>query len=75
MDILANVTETETTQPGSTPQGALFVSVKNIGKFNAQFNGVTIQPGEAKSYSFIGKAYRSMNYDPVQSTLRILYIL
>ena len=75
MNILADPQEVEVNINGVTPQGALFVSVKNIGTTAATFNGVPLQPGEAKSYSFIGKGYRSMNYTTNGSTLKIMYIL
>ena len=75
MNILAEPTEVEVSTNGSTPQGALFISVKNIGNAIATFNGVALSPGEAKSYSFIGKAYKALNYTVNGSTLRIMYIL
>lgn len=75
MSLLADPQETEVAIDGQTPQGALFVSVKNIGNSNALFNGVSLPPGEAKSYSFVGKGYRAMTYQVNGSTLRLLYIL
>ncbi|MBS1635368.1 MAG: hypothetical protein JST26_05550 [Bacteroidetes bacterium] len=75
MDILAEPIELEVTADGSTPQGALFVSVKNIAGSSATFNGVKLDPGEAKSYSFVGKGYKAMPYTVGTSKLRILYIL
>jgi hypothetical protein len=75
MNILAEPTEVEVTTNGSTPQGALFISVKNVGNAVATFNGVSLLPGEAKSYSFIGKAYKALSYTVNGSTLRIMYIL
>ena len=73
-DILANPQEQEVTTDGQTPQGALFISVKNIGTSIASFNHVTLQPGEAKSYSFVGKGYKAMPYEVNGSKLNILYI-
>jgi len=75
MDILADPHETEVNADGATPQGALFVSVKNTGGSTASFNGVSLPPGEAKSYSFVGKGYKALPYTVNGSTLRILYIL
>lgn len=75
MDILADPQEREVSADGNTPQGALFISVKNIGPNPATFNGVALPPGEAKSYSFVGKGYKSLPYAVNGSTLRILYIL
>jgi|GEM_PF-877871 len=74
-EILANPQEQEVNVDGNTPQGALFISVKNIGSGAATFNGVPVPPGEAKSYSFVGKGYKSLPYVVNGSTLRILYIL
>ena len=75
MDVLANPVEIEVTTDGNIPQGALFISVKNIGAQAATVNGVSLAPGEAKSYSFIGKPYQGIPYQVGGSTLRILYIL
>ena len=62
MDILADPIEQEVNVDGATPQGALFVSVKNTGANIATFNGVSMPPGEAKSYSFVGKGYKALPY-------------
>lgn len=75
MSLLSDPQETEVTINGQTTQGALFVSVKNIGNATAIFNGVSLPPGEAKSYSFVGKGYKAMAYQVNGSTLRLLYIL
>ena len=74
-EILADPKEQEVNADGNTPQGALFISVKNIGKTEATFNGVALPPGEAKSYSFVGKGYKALPYAVNGSTLRILFIL
>lgn len=74
-EILADPKEQEVDTDGNIPQGALFISVKNIGKSEATFNGVALPPGEAKSYSFVGKGYKSLPYVVNGSKLRILYIL
>lgn len=75
MDILADPIEQEIAVDGATPQGALFISVKNIGANPATFNGVSLPPGEAKSYSFVGKGYKALPYVVNGSTLKLLYIL
>jgi hypothetical protein len=74
MNILADPQETTVTVDGSTPAGALFISVKNIGAAVSTFNGVPLAPGEAKSYSFIGKGYKSLAYAVNGSTLKIMTI-
>lgn len=75
MDILADPQEQEVIEDGQTPQGALFVSVKNTGDSFATFNGVSLPPGEAKSYSFVGKGYKALPYVVNGTTLKILFIL
>ncbi len=74
INILADPQEIETTVNGATLAGALFISVKNVGGATATFNGVPLLPGEAKSYSFIGKGYRSLVYTVNGSTLKIMSI-
>lgn len=74
MNILADPQEITVTVDGSTAVGALFISVKNIGAAIATFNGVSLAPGEAKSYSFIGKGYKSLAYTVNGSTLKIMTI-
>jgi hypothetical protein len=74
MNILAEPLEQEVTVDGSTAAGALFISVKNVGAAVASFNGVPLAPGEAKSYSFIGKGYKSLAYAVNGSTLKIMTI-
>lgn len=75
MDILADPRENEVQADGSTPQGALFVSFKNVGGQTATVNGISLSPGEAKSYSFVGKGYKAIPYLVNGSTLQILYII
>ena len=75
MDILADPQEQEVIEDGQTPQGALFISVKNTGNNTATFNGVSLTPGEAKSYSFVGKGYKALPYLVNGTTLKVLYIL
>lgn len=74
MDIFAQTTETEHTQDGSLPEGFLFASFKNIGNSPAQVNNVTLQPGEAKAYPFVGKGYKEIDFSPNGSTLLVLYV-
>lgn len=74
MNILADPQEEEVTVDGETSAGALFISVKNVGNRIATFNCVPFHPGEEKSYSFIGKGYRSLVYTVNGSTLKIMSI-
>jgi hypothetical protein len=75
MDILAEVTENDTEQAGELQDGFLVASIKNVGESRATVNGVTLDPGEAKGYPFVGKGYKKITYDPNESTLRIMLIL
>ncbi len=75
MDALATIVEEEVTQAGAFPLGFLFASVKNIGDTPAMVNGVLLPAGQAKGYPFTGKPYNSINYDPMNSTLQIMYTL
>lgn len=75
MGILAQTIEKEVTTDGDLPTGFLFASVKNVGSEPVQVNGVTLAPGEAKSYPFVGKGYQAVPYQADGSTLRILYTL
>ncbi len=52
MNILADPIEQEVAVNGTTPQRALFVSVKNTGGNIATFNGVSLPPGESKKVLF-----------------------
>ena len=74
INILADPHEVEVNVDGATQAGALFISVKNVGNAIATFNGVPMGPGEAKSYSFVGKGYRSLAYTVNGSTLKIMSI-
>ncbi|WP_346881298.1 hypothetical protein [uncultured Algibacter sp.] len=74
MDVLAKSTEQDFTQAGTLPTGFLAGSIKNIGTTEAIVNGVPLGPGEAKGYPFVGKGYEAIDFDPVQSTLRVLQI-
>ncbi|MCB0375260.1 MAG: hypothetical protein KDD04_05015, partial [Sinomicrobium sp.] len=62
MNILAQITEQDTGADGEIPQGFLFASVKNVGDQTADVGGVPLEPGEAKSYPFVGKAYQAVPY-------------
>ena len=75
MNTLADPIETEVEGQGRLEAGFLFASFKNIGMGNVTVNGVTLTPGEAKGYPFVGKAYNTISYDTGESTLRILQIL
>ena len=75
MDILAEPIEQDVTTDGQVPAGALFISVKNTGSASAQFNGVPLPAGEAKSYAFIGKGYKALDYQVNSSSLRIMYVI
>jgi hypothetical protein len=75
MDILAEPKESDVEFDGAVPQGALFISIKNIGNKIATVNGVNLPIGEAKSYSFVGKGYKALPYAVNGSILRILYII
>ncbi|WP_010520466.1 hypothetical protein [Aquimarina agarivorans] len=74
MDILAKSKEQDYTGPGKLQTGFLMGSIKNIGTTEAIVNGVPLSPGEAKGYPFVGKGYEAIDFDPNQSTLRVLEI-
>jgi hypothetical protein len=75
MDVLAEPYEEETTTDGTVQAGALEIAFKNIGTITAMVNGVSIAPGEAWNYGFVGKPYKSINYQCNGSTLRIRYTI
>lgn len=75
MDILAQANETDVEEAGELQEGFLVASVKNIGNQSATVNGVTLAPGEAKGYPFVGKGYKKVTYDPSGSTLRVMVIV
>lgn len=75
MDILAQIVEQDAAVDGQLPQGFLFASIKNVGDQVATVNGVTLAPGEAKAYPFVGKGYQVLPYEPNGSTLRILHVV
>lgn len=76
MSIFAQSVEQETTTDGQIPGGFIFASFKNKGSSPVTVNGATLQPGEAKSYPFVGKAYEDpVTYTLSGQTLQIMYIL
>ena len=75
MDVLANITEIEVTEAGSIPLGFLFASLKNVGDTPALVNGVTLAPGEAKGYPFVGKPHNIKSFDPLESRLLVMYVI
>lgn len=75
MDVLADTIEQIFSDAGEIPLGFLFASVKNIGNSEVIVNNVPLAPGDAKSYPFVGKPYRAKSFDPMDSTLQIMYIL
>ncbi|TGV03630.1 hypothetical protein EM932_06285 [Flavivirga rizhaonensis] len=75
MDILAQIQEQDFNQIGQLEAGFLYGSVKNVGAVPAIVNGVTLAPGEAKGYPFVGKGYQAVSFDPNGSTLRVLVII
>ena len=75
MDILAEIQEQDFNQVGELEAGFLYGSVKNIGNNPAIVNGVTLAPGEAKGYPFVGKGYQAVPFDASDSTLRVLVVI
>ena len=58
MDILAEPIEQEVNVDGATPQGALFVSVKNTGANAATFNGYRCLPEKPRATPLSAKAIK-----------------
>ncbi len=75
MDVLAKINEQDYTEAGNLQIGFLVGSIKNIGATEAIVNGVPLASGEAKGYPFVGKGYEAVNFDPQDSTLRVLEII
>lgn len=75
MDTLANPIEFETTDDGVIPEGAIVVSIKNIGTQNGIVNNTTLKVGEATNYTYVGKPYQSINYQTNGSTFKIRYTI
>lgn len=75
MDVLADTLEQAFTEAGEIPLGFLFASVKNIGNSSAMVNGIPLAAGDAKSYPFVGKPHNAKSFDPIDSTLHIMYII
>ncbi|WP_299243042.1 hypothetical protein [uncultured Aquimarina sp.] len=74
MDVLAETIERVFEDAGEIPLGVLFASVKNIGDSTAMVGGVPLAAGDAKSYPFVGKPYDAKPFDPMDSTLYVMYI-
>jgi len=75
MSIFAQRTTQTTTQIGTVPEGFLFASFKNLGTQSVEVDGVPLEPGEAYSIPFVGRAYESpVSYDPNSQPLRIMFI-
>lgn len=75
MDILVSANEQDYTDAGELQIGFLVGSIKNVGASEATVNGVSLAPGEAKGYPFVGKGYNAIGFDPMDSTLRVLQII
>ena len=75
MDILAEIIENEVNVDGALPEGFLFASIKNVGDQIATVAGVALEVGEAKSYPFVGKGYKTIDYEVNGSSLKIMYII
>lgn len=75
MDVLADTIEQAFTDAGEIPLGFLFASVKNIGNSEVIVNNVPLAPGDAKSYPFVGKPHNAKSFDPLDSTLQVMYII
>ncbi len=73
MSTLAEFVEEEYTDDGEIPAGFLFASVKNIGDQMAYVNGAELEPGEAKTYPFVGKPCQPIPYETNGSVLRIMW--
>ncbi len=75
MNPLVTPNELEIQKPMELPVGFLFASIKNIGLSAATVNNTILASGEAKSYPFVGKGYETLEIDPEDSTLLVMYIL
>ena len=76
MNIMAVVIETEVFEDHIAPEGFLYASVKNIGRAVATVNGVSLSPGEAKDYPFVGKGYQAIICQVgSNASLRILRVI
>lgn len=75
MPVQADPVEIQVSSEGEVAAGALTISVKNKGSQPVTFNGDSLEPGEAKTYGFVGKPYRAISYNATGSILRILYTL
>lgn len=75
MDVLAETVERVFEDAGEIPLGFLFASVKNIGDTTVMVNGVPLEAGQAKGYPFVGKPYNAIAFDPMDSTMQVMYII
>lgn len=75
MDVLAETVEQVFNEVGEIPLGFLFASVKNTGTSAVMVNGIPLEAGDAKSYPFVGKPHNVKSFDPMDSTLHIMYII
>ncbi|WP_027395127.1 hypothetical protein [Aquimarina latercula] len=75
MDVLADTIEQVFSDAGEIPLGFLFASVKNIGNSPVMVGGIPLAAGDAKSYPFVGKPHNAKSFDPMDSTLHIMYII
>ena len=75
MNTQADAIEIEVKDAGEISAGFLFASFKNIGDTDITVGGVSLPPGEAKGYPFVGKSYSSIPYDATGGILRILQII
>jgi hypothetical protein len=75
MESQANPIELETSVDGTTPAGAIDISVKNIGTVIGTLNGVSLKPGDAVNYGFVAKPYRAIAYQTNGSTFKIKYTI
>ena len=75
MNGLADPIKFETNEDGSTPAGAIVISLKNIGSIAGRVNNAELKAGEATNYTFVGKPYRSISYQTNGSVFKIRYTL
>lgn len=61
-------------QAGEIDAGWVEGHFQNIGDEPLEVNGDILEPYEGKTYGFVGKPYRTLNYDATNSKLRTLLI-
>jgi len=75
MSLFARREESLVTIDSTVEPGFLFASFKNTGAYNVFVDGVSLKPGEAKSYPFVGKAYGDpVSYELLGNSLQVLII-